>query len=256
MVTGLGVLLALLVGAIAGALIKDDAEPARTETRAAVVKTAGSAVGRARLAPVPRRVSEGRIVLQHLVPSDAAVQQSRRLAPAGGVPEQQVVVTWARPRGAVQPNEYGLALWQFTNGPGRRLYGFHAPAFRRNGDVEVHDIGVATDDVSHDGHVDVLSWQDLGGTAGDGIYRLVITAKGSAHQAFRREDRSDNETIGLRSGSLIIDRGIKGSEGRPTAIHPSYKRWRRTSSRWDGQHLVALQREVVGLHRHIGPPGA
>ena len=194
-------------------------------------------------------------MLQHLVPRDAAVQQSWRLPPTGGVPEQ-VIVTWARPEGDIQPTEYGLTLWQFENGPGRRLYRFNAPPFRRNGDVEVHGIGVATDDVSGDGHLDVLSWQDLGGTAGSGVYRLVVTGKDSARQVFRRANVIDNETIGLRLGSLIIDRGLKGSEARPTAIHPDYLRWRHTFYRWDGRRLVPTQRRVVGLREHIGPLGS
>lgn len=252
--TGLCVLVALAAGALAGTLLEAEDHAARTETRTVVRPTADPSVRAERLAPVPRRVSEGRIVLQHLVPRDAAVQQSWRLPPAAGVPEQ-VVVTWARPPGDVQPKEYGLTLWQFQNGAGRRLYRFNAPPFRRNGDVEVHGIGVMTNDVSGDGHLDVLSWQDLGGTSGNGVYRLVITGKGSARQVFRRANVTDSETIGLRSGSLIIDRGVKGSEDRTTAIHPDYKRWQRTFYRWDGRRLVPTQRSVIGLREHIDPLG-
>jgi hypothetical protein len=51
-------------------------------------------------------------------------------------------------------------------------------------------------DVSGDGHLDLLSWQDLGGTAGHGTYRLAITGKGSARQVFRRENDTDDETVG------------------------------------------------------------
>ena len=253
--TGLCVLVALAVGVLTGSLLNAEDRAARTETQTVVRRPAQPSVRQERLAPVPRRVSEGRIVLQHLVPRDTAVRQSWRLPPADGVPEQ-VVVTWARPADDVQPDEYGLALWQFENGAGRRLYGFNAPPFRRKGDVRVHGIGVATDDVSGDGHLDVLSWQDLGGTSGYGVYRLVITGKNSARQVFRRANVIDNETIGLRSGALIIDRGRKGSEGRPTAIHPGYKRWRRTFHRWDGRRLVPTQRRVVGLREHIDPLGS
>jgi hypothetical protein len=128
--------------------------------------------------------------------------------------------------------------------------------FLRNGDLQVYGIGVATKDVSGDGHLDELTWQDLGGTAGHGTYRLVITGHGSAREVFRRENDADLETVGLRRGALIIDRGITGSEAHPRSIHPGYERWRRTSYRWGGQQLVLAGREVVGLRRHIDPLGS
>jgi hypothetical protein len=254
-VTGLCVLLALVGGAAGGVVLLGEDDTVRTETRTVVRRAAAAPAREPRLAAVPRHVGEGRLVLQHLVPTDAEVQESWRLPAAGGVSEQ-VVVTWARPQGSPQPNEYGLTLWQSEGGAWRRLYRFNAPPFLRNGDLEVHGIGVAVKDVSGDGHLDLLSWQDLGGTAGHGTYRLVITAKGSAREVLRRENNTDDETVGVRAGALIVDRGVRGSEGGPQSIHPGYERWRRTSYRWDGRRLVAVGREVVGLRRHVDPLGS
>jgi hypothetical protein len=255
-VAGLCVLLALAVGAVGAALLDGDDATTRTETRAVVPRAVAAPARTARSARVPRYALAGRLVLQHLVPSDAEVQWSWRLPAAGGVPEQ-IVVTWARSRVAGEPTEYGLTLWQM--GPyasWRRLYRFNAPPARHNDGLEVFGIGVAVQDVSGDGHLDVLSWQDLGGTSGGGAYRLVITADGSARQVFRRETDTDHETMGLQPGALIVDRGTKGSEDRLGSIHPAYKRWQRTSYRWDGTRLVPIGQETVGLRRHIDPPAA
>jgi len=254
-VIGLCVLLAFAGGAAAGALLEDGDETVRTETTTVVRRAAATPVREPRLADVPRYVSEGGLVLQRLVPRDAEVRRSWRLPAAGGVPEQ-VVVTWTRPRGALAPNEHGLTLWQSEDGAWRRLYRFNAPPFLRNGDLQVYGIGVATKNVSGDGHLDVLTWQDLGGTAGHGTYRLVITGHGSAREVFRRENDADLETVGLRRGALIIDRGITGSEAHPRSIHPGYERWRRTSYRWGGRQLVLAGQEVVGPRRHIDPLGS
>jgi hypothetical protein len=84
---------------------------------------------------------------------------------------------------------------------------------------------------------------------------LQCPSEGSARQVFGRTTNIDHETVGLDRGALIIDRGIKGSEGHARSIHPDYSRWRRTSYRWDGRRLATIGREVVEIRRHIDPLG-
>jgi hypothetical protein len=257
-IAGVCVVLAFALGAAIALLFGDDDVTPKEKTVTVSRRAAAAPTRTSRRAPVPRSFSAGPVELQRMVPSDAAVMDAWRSSRrAAGVPAQ-VVVTWARPRTASSDDdhdEYGLALWQAEGyGRWRQLYGFHAPPFPREGDV--YGISVRVQDVSGDGVGDVLSYEDHDGSGGVGVYRLVVTAKGAAREVFRRENSFDSETIGMRDGAVIVDRGIRGSEGRPPpSAHPDYTRWRRTSYRWDGRRLVAGPSRVVGNQRHIGPLG-
>ena len=213
-VAGVCVLVAFVVGAVAAVLL-DGGEPARTTTVTVVRGAAAQPARQPRRAPVPRFVRGG-VVLQNLVPADAAVQASWRLPPAGRVPAQ-IVVTWARPRcpESTWPRRTSRATALPTCCPGRTS----------------------------------AAAQATGSIAWSSARRAPLA------RFLRRETSIDSETAGLRGGALIVERGIPGSEADPRWIHRGYRRWRRTSYRWDGSSLVPTATQVLGLRRHIDPLG-
>jgi hypothetical protein len=206
--------------------------------------------------PLPRVVrSAPRAGLPHLgqfVPSDAQVLNAWTLPAAGGVPEQ-VAVTWRRQTHRDDYAEYALVIWERSGSPGapswRRIH--RLDKYRYAQKVDVEDIAVHVGDVSGDGHLDVLAYQDGDGSGGCGDYDLLVTAPAAVHNVFHAEECSDNTVIALRPNALVIDRGLAYAP-HGNHIHPVFRTFRRTIKRWNGRRLVTVHRAVIAPSQTIG----
>jgi hypothetical protein len=197
--------------------------------------------------------------LAALVPEDAQVLNAQTLAAAGGVPEQ-VVVTWRRQTHPDDYAEHALVIWQRSRNARdgtfwRRIY--QLDRYRYAHKIHVENITAHVADITGDGHLDVLAYQDTGGTGLCGEYDLLATADGAVHNVFHASECLDDTVLALRPDALVIDRGLAYAPGGHH-IHPVFKTFRRTLKRWNGQRLVTARRFIIKpsqmLNGPYGPP--
>lgn len=193
------------------------------------------------------------------MPEDAQVLNAQTLGAAGGVPEQ-VVVTWRRQTHPDDYAEHALVIWQRSSDARhgtswRRIY--QLDQYRYAHKIHVENITADVADITGDGHLDVLAYQDTGGTGGCGQYDLLATAAGAVRNVFHASECEDDTVIALRPNALVIDRGLAYAPGGQH-IHPVFKTFRRTLKRWNGQRLVTARRLIIKpsqmLNGPYGPP--
>lgn len=181
--------------------------------------------------------------LLELVPKDAEVAHAWFVRPGGRIPPQ-VAVAWQRT--SVLGSDLdtsGLAIWQRLPRAAtwRRVYSLRFPLYRVDG-VSIH-----TGDVNGDHHSDLLLFEDMGGSAGCGLYRLLATVDGRMRQLSVRRACYDNAVLTLGRGALVMYDGIV-KDPRPFGIHCCWTVWLRTVMRWRGSKLAAVET------RRTGPP--
>lgn len=196
-------------------------------------------------APVPKRFSgtfaPAKLPLLELVPSDAEVAHAWFVRREQIPP--QVVVAWQR-RSILDSDldTSGLAIWQRLPQAAswRRVYSLPLPLQRVDG------VNVLTGDVNGDRHPDVLLFEDMGGSAGCGLYRLFATVRGQITQLFVRRACYDNAILALRGGALVMYDGIVKDAHTLGYIHCCWSVWLRTVMRWRGSKPVSVERSRTG----------
>src|SRR5205807_6546719 len=113
----------------------------------------------------------------------------------------QVVVSWQR--ASLLDSDLdtgGIVIWQRVgrSASWRRAYSLLFPAYR------VFGLSVRTGDVNGDGRDDLLLFEDMGGSGGCGIYRLLAAVGGRMKQLAVRHACDDNATLVLRHGALVM----------------------------------------------------
>jgi hypothetical protein len=177
--------------------------------------------------------------LQRMVPGDAEVIHAWRV-PVGGGSGTQVLVEWRRTSLEYSPlDTAGLVLW--------RLSGRAAWTLARSVAL-AHDsdsVFARTGDANGDGRPDLLIFEDMGGSAGCGVYRLLATVRGRVQELLARPGCYDNTRIWARGGALHAYDGVVRDPRSGNQIHCCWKVWLETTMRWRGARLVAVAKRRV-----------
>ena len=221
----------------------DQHEPSSTERRVTerCLRTgrARTVVRKWRPAPQPQRSAGVKPRLRGLVPRDATVVHAWRVAAGGGiVPE--IAVQWRRVSlmdGPLDAAEF--VLWQRSGRAAWTLgYSLHLPQ-------RVAFLHARTGDVNGDGHADLLLFEDMGGSAGCGVYRLLANVGGRIDQLLVRRGCYDDTRIWARRGVLQAFDGVLKDPSTKNQIHCCWTAWRETTMRWRGSRLVSVARRRV-----------
>ena len=198
-----------------------------------------------RPAPMPKRFAgvfaPAKLPLLELVPKDAVVMHGWSVPAGGGVPPQ-VAVWWQRTSLAGSSlDTSGLAIWQRLPRAAswRLVSSLRFPVYR------VEGVHIRAGDVSGDGHPDLLLFEDMGGSAGCGLYRLLASVQGQMTQLSVRRGCFDNARLRLHGGALVMYDGIAKDPRTLEQIHCCWRVWLRTVMRWRGRKLVGVERRQI-----------
>jgi hypothetical protein len=220
----------------------DQHQPSTTEQRVVeqclLSKRSTHATRKWRPAPQPKRFAgvsaPQSLPLLELIPGDAEVVQSWSI-PAGGGIAPQVAIAWQR-TGLVSSSmsTSGLVIWQRVRQTRdwRLAYSLGFPVNRVSG------VYARAGDVNGDRHADLLLFEDMGGSAGCGVYRLLASVRGRFEQLLVRRGCLDNTLIRIRGGSLVMYDGLVRDPRTLNQIHCCWTTWLRTTLRWRGPKLV------------------
>ena len=177
-----------------------------------------------------------------LAPRGAMVVEDRSL---GGIPEQRVV-TWRLGGRPEDPSSslYGVTIWQ----AGRALYSHRA----RRGAVGLH---VETGHLANDTRADILVFDDLDGSGGCGIYRVLKTRRNSVRQVHARQLCEDQGSIHLGSDGLHVALGVQRDEKYALQAHCCYRFVRRSLKQWIGGRLVTTSSTLERIRPEHPVPG-
>jgi hypothetical protein len=159
-----------------------------------------------------------------LVPPEAEVTDRITLPPGGGVPEQVAVayVIGTDPFAA----EHGFALWQrFRDRPHWSvvLAFVDAPA------KGVLGIRVGAGDVTGDGHDDVLTFEETGGSGACGTWRVIVGDADDTRQVLSR--RTCDAEFVISAGALELRMAVY----QPDDAHCCPSAFRHVTFEWDGE---------------------
>jgi hypothetical protein len=192
----------------------------------------------AAVVPRPRR----------LVPSDAVVVHAWPIPAGGGVPAQ-LAVHWQRVSLAGSPlDTSGLVLWERARSSSgwRLIHSLRFPAHL------VGLLNLRVGDVNGDGHADVVLFEDMGGSACCGVYRVLAEVRRHITQLLVRRGCFDNTRVRLMHGALVMYDGVERDPRTANQIHCCWKTWLRTDLRWRGRTLVSTNtRRINPLPRAI-----
>jgi hypothetical protein len=140
----------------------------------------------------------------------------------------------------------GVVLWRRS---GRAAWTLaHSVALAHDSDR----VFARTGDANGDGRADLLLFEDMGGSAGCGVYRLLATVRGRVQQLLARPGCYDNTRIWVRRGALHAYDGVVRDPQSGSQIHCCWKVWLETTMRWRGSRLVAVgKRRVRALPRAL-----
>jgi len=236
---------------------EDQHQPSRSERgivdRCLLTKRHRGRLSKWRPAPQPTRfvtaaVSQ-RLPLLQLIPSDAVVARSWTLAGPGGM-GPEVAIEWQRTSLVSSPlDASGLLLWQ-----GKSLARVWHLAYSLRFPDTVSRAHVRMGDVNGDGHDDLLLFEDMDGSAGCGLYRLLASVRGRFVQLLARHGCGDNTRIRIHAGALESFDGIRKDPRTANQIHCCWTTWLRTTMRWRGAALAHVSRRRV--HRLPAPVSA
>ncbi len=198
----------------------------RVETRTRTVTTP-----RPTSAPAPRRV-EG-VARGDLLPLHLLVPRGRKLNGAWHLSPNAVAVWFSGPpvRGSSQPSHVGFAIWR-TAGvfrPWLRVYVLR--------DAWLNSLDVRSADVTGDGQADLLVFEDKDGSRSCGRWRLLSLTGRRVRTLWLESGCCDNMGATLRSGSLVVFRGVV-KDPQEDHIHCCWIRWRRVATHWRGGHAI------------------
>lgn len=201
---------------------------------------------RPRPAPLPMRFSgvsaPAKLPLLDLIPADAVLDRAWFVRPAAGIPPQ-VAVAWQQVAlVGDRSHRRGLAIWQRAgrHPRWRRVYSLVVPVYG------VNRFALQKGDATGDGHPDLLLFEDMDGSAGCGVFRLLATIGGQITQVVVRRACMDNAAIALQGGALVMYDGIVRDPRTLDQIHCCWSVWLRTAQRWRGRKLVTVERARGG----------
>jgi hypothetical protein len=191
-------------------------------------------------------VEPARLRLLELIPRDAVVVRAWPIPAGGGVPPQ-LAIGWRRVSLLYSPlNTSGLVIWQQAERSWRLAYSLRFPTGR------VSSLYARAGDVNGDLHADLLLFEDMGGSAGCGVYRLLATTHGRVRQLLVRRGCTDDTRVGIARGSLVMYDGLVKDRRTLNQIHCCWTTWLRTTLRWRGPTLVSTATERLRpLPRHV-----
>jgi hypothetical protein len=200
----------------------------------------------ARPAPVPRRLSgvsaPAEVPLLDLIPADAVVDRAWFVRGSADIPPQ-IAVAWEQIALVGSSSlRRGLVIWQRLGRrpTWRRVYSRVVPVYG------VNRLTVQKGDVTGDRHLDLLVFEDTGGSAGCGVYRLLATVRGRIAQLFIRRACLDDAAVVLHDDALVMYDGIVRDPETLWQIHCCWTVWLRTVQRWRGRKLVSVERTRGG----------
>ncbi len=227
----------------------DQHQPSRTEQRVVeqclLSKRSTHAPRKWRPAPQPERFAgvsgPQSLPLLELIPGDAEVVQSWSIPPGGGI-TPQVAIAWQRTALVSSSlSTSGLVIWQRVRQTRdwRVVYSLGFPVNRVSG------VYARAGDVNGDRHADLLLFEDMGGSAGCGVYRLLSSVRSRFEQLLVRRGCFDNTRIRIRRGSLVMYDGLIRDPRTLNQIHCCWTTWLRTTMRWRGTQLVSTVRKRI-----------
>lgn len=162
-----------------------------------------------------------------LVPPGARLTDRVTLAAAGALPDQVAVayVVGDDPFAA----EHGFAIWQrFPDTPAWSV----VLAFVDAPDEGVLGIRVQAGDVTADGHDDVLTFEETGGSGACGTWRLVAAGADGTDQRMKR--RTCDAELVIAGGALELREAVY----EPSDAHCCPSTFRYTTLEWNGREFV------------------
>ena len=233
----------------------DQHQPSRMEQRVVeqclLSKRSNHVPRKWRPAPQPTRLvaasAPRRPPLLQLIPGDAEVVHAWHIASVGDM-TAQLVIAWKRTRLAGGPSLEGLVIWRRVGRTDswRLVYSLRFPSYR------VSFVYARAGDVNGDRHPDLVLFEDMGGSAGCGVYRLLATTHGGPRQLLARRGCAGNTRVRISKGSLVMYDGLVRDPRTLNQIHCCWTTWLRTTMRWQGSTLVSTSRDRLRpLPRHV-----
>jgi hypothetical protein len=177
--------------------------------------------------PIDEDVAPEDLADELLVPPGARLTDRVTLAAAGGLPDQVAVayVVGDDPFAA----EHGFAIWQrFPDTPAWSV----VLAFVDAPEEGVLGIRVQAGDVTADGHEDVLTFEETGGSGACGTWRLLAADADGTDQRLKR--RTCDAEFVIAGGALELREAVY----EPGDAHCCPSAFRYTTLEWDGREFV------------------
>lgn len=185
-------------------------------------------------APIEDDLDPGELADDALVPPGADLTGRVTLPGAGGVPDGVAVayVLGADPFAA----EHGFALWRrFDDAPAWSVVLAFVDPPRKG----VLGIRLEAGDATGDGHDEVLTFEDRGGTGACGTWRVIAATPGAATEILRRAT-CDTEIRIVAGAGLEVREAVY----RPGDPHCCPSAFRTTTLRWNGSRWEETSSEV------------
>jgi hypothetical protein len=166
--------------------------------------------------------------LERLAPPGARIGSSWRgavLTPSGSGTTEAVAFSWSR--GEATAPETGLQVWERweTNAGAPWRVAF---AFTDRADRGVFGVRFETGDLTRDRSPDVLSFEDMGGSGGCGIWRVVSMNVGAVVEIYRKQ--TCDTDVRMAEGDLEV----RAAVFEPGDAHCCPSAYRITRLRWTG----------------------
>jgi outer membrane murein-binding lipoprotein Lpp len=173
-----------------------------------------------------------------LIPADAVVSHVWRVPQGGGL-GPELAVSWKRIAMVDSALEtQGLVVWERSGRLWRVVYSSRLPR-------ELEGLNARQGDVNGDGHDDLLLFEDMGGSAGCGLYRVLAPTRNGVEQLFVRKGCGDYTRAWVRRSALVMYQGIVKDPRTANQIHCCWRVWQRTTIRWRGSTVASIGRADV-----------
>lgn len=173
-----------------------------------------------------------------MIPPDAQLVARATLPASGGISDG-VAVAYVL---GTDPfaSEHGFALWQrFDEAPAWSVVLAFVDPPRR----AILGVRLEAGDLTGDGHDDVLTFEDAGGSGACGTWRVIAPSPGAAEQLFIR--RTCDAEIRISDGDLEIRAAVY--EAADPHCCPSA--FRITTLRWNGSRWSRVSSELEPAQR-------
>lgn len=183
--------------------------------------------------PIDQLIPGEDIPEARLVPPGTEVTGTWFVPGAADIPDQ-VVATWGS-EAVTFRSKKGLVVWErYRERPlWRPAYTFVDPP--KDG---VFGISVLIGDLTGDGHEDLLTFEDRGGSGACGTWRVVAATEFLPDDIYRK-DTCDTD-ITIRDGQLVLDEAVF----KPGDAHCCPSAFRKTVLEYDGVKWKVVSREV------------
>jgi len=164
-----------------------------------------------------------------LAPPGAQIAHSQILSTPDD-PLDQIALAWERGETLGQ-SEWGFILWQRIDDAWRAVYAFTDAA-------EAEVLGIRepqSGDLTGDGIAELLTFENLGGSGGCGISRVISPSAGSATEIYRA--RTCDSVTSVAGDHLEVREPVF----EPGDAHCCPSAFRTTTLEWDGERFVATE---------------